>query len=73
MMMMMNMNYTRCTICQKAKDDELRCPAFDKNTSMAHEAYQTFIGDWVARARVRCAWAIFNELFSINKTVQDFS
>ena len=53
------MNYTRCSLLfvRKLKvrisDDLL----LTKNTSMVQEAYQTFIDDWVARARVSCAWA----------------
>ena len=40
------MNYKRCIICQKAKSDDLRCPASDKNALVVVEAYQTFLDDW---------------------------
>ena len=41
-----SMNYKRCIICQKAKSDDLRCPASDKNALVVVEAYQTFLDDW---------------------------
>ena len=61
------MNYTRCIICVRKLKVRICDDLFltTKNTSMVQEAYQTFIDDWVARARVRCAWAKFKELSSI--------
>ena len=52
------MNYTRAALSVRKLKVMICDDLFlTKYTSMVQEAYNTFIDDWVARAKMRCAWA----------------
>ena len=40
------MDYSLCIICQKAKAEELRCPASHHSNSVLEETYRIFLSDW---------------------------